>query len=205
MCSRFPWHCIQHQLFYWWFHPVLVSLIQVTSLYIPLYLCCYSKPPKVPSNQLHHLLLSSMSSYWYIMVQLDYLYPQLFILWHTNLSFRIKLFSFLYFLSFNTFTFAFFIFSTTLIILFSIALDFFILSNISTLSITTSFSYTALASNYSFFTNVLFLFSFLTPSCQSSHLLSPSVFPILVPDTCINLKSNLDKYRAHCTCLLFNF
>ena len=59
----------------------------------------------ITNNSLLPTLLSStfsMLSYWYIMMQLDYFYPQFFILWHIYLSFfQYQIFFFLPFLPFQ--------------------------------------------------------------------------------------------------------
>jgi len=54
---------------------------------------------------------------------------------------------------------------------------------------------------YYFFNNILFLLSFSTLFCQSGCLLKLLAFPILDPGTCLSMKSNWDRYRAHCACL----
>ena len=63
----------------------------------------------------------------------------------------------------------------------------------------------ALTSNYSFFMSTLSSLSLSTPICQSSHLLRLSAHPILFPSICFRWKSNLNRYKAHCACLLFDF
>ena len=57
-----------------------------------------------------------------------------------------------------------------------------------------------LTSNYSGFTNILFLLSFSTLTSQSGLLLKLSVFPILLPGICFNIKLNLDRYKTHLAC-----
>ena len=59
--------------------------------------------------------------------------------------------------------------------------------------------------SYSGFTNVLFLLSLSTLTSQSGLLLKLSTFSILLSRICFSIKSNLDRYRAHLACLLFNF
>ena len=107
--------------------------------------------------------------------------------------------------SLSIFTPAYFISSTAFITLLSFASNSVIFSNRSTLSIITSVTFVTLTSSYSFFNNVLFLLSFSTPFCQSGCLLRLLAFPILLPETCLSVKSNLDRYSAHLACLQFNF
>jgi len=111
----------------------------------------------------------------------------------------------LYSLSLNILTPACFISSTTLTTLLSLTFDCLTCSNKSTPS-TIIFTVSVLfISSYSSFTNVSFLLSFSTPIFQSSLLLKLSVFPILLPRMCFNVKSNLDRYNAYLACLQFNF
>ena len=58
---------------------------------------------------------------------------------------------------------------------------------------------------YSGFISFWSLLSFSTPSCQLGLLLSLSVFFMLFPGTCFNVKLNRDRYKAHLACLQFNF
>ena len=58
---------------------------------------------------------------------------------------------------------------------------------------------------YSGFISFWSLLSFSTPFCQSGLLLNPSAFSMLFPGMCFNVKLNYNKYRAHLTCLRFNF
>ena len=83
--------------------------------------------------------------------------------------------------------------------------NFLISSSRSIPSITTSIPYIALTSNHFFFTSTLSLLSLFMPIFQSGCLLRLSAHPILLPGICFRWKSNLDRYRAHCACLLFNF
>ena len=124
---------------------------------------------------------------------------------YTFLSLNISPSSSLHSLSLNIFTPTCFISSTTFITLSSLASDSLIFLIRSTPLITTSVVYIALTSNYSFFTNTLSSLSLSTPICQSGHLLRLLALPILLPGTCFNIKSNLDRYKTHCACLLFNF
>ena len=101
------------------------------------------------------------------------------------------------------FTPTFFISSTILTTSSFLPLAFFILSIISTSgpSIITSSN---LRSQLSLII-ILFSLSLSIPTFQSSFLLSPSAFPILVPSTYFKVKSNRDRYKAYRACLLFNF
>ena len=124
---------------------------------------------------------------------------------YTFLSLSIRPFSSLYSLSLNIFTPAHFIFSTTFITLSSFTSNFLISSSRSSSLIITSITYIALTSNHSFFTSTLFSLSLSMPICQSGHLLRLSAYPILLSGTCFRWKLNLNRYRAHHACLLFNF
>ena len=108
-------------------------------------------------------------------------------------------------LSLNMFTPAHFISLTVFITSLSFTLDCLTFSSRSTSSIITSTPSVFHASSYSGLTKVLFLLSLSTLTSQSGLLLRLSAFPILLPETCLSIKSNLDRYRAHLTCLLFNF
>ena len=108
-------------------------------------------------------------------------------------------------LSLNILTPAHFISSTTLMTSLFFTFNCSTFSNKSTSSTTISTIFVLLTSSYSGFTNILFLLSFFTPTSQSDLLLKLSVFSILLPRTCFNVKSNLDMYNAHLACLQFNF
>ena len=117
----------------------------------------------------------------------------------------IRPFSSLHSLSLNIFTPVCFISSIAFITLLSFVSNFLISSSRSTSSITTSVTCIALTFSHSFLTSTLSSLSLFIPICQSSHLLRLSAHPILLPGTCFRWKSNLDRYRAHCACLLFSF
>ena len=125
----------------------------------------------------------------------------LFLGTYTFLSLNISPSSSLYSSSLSIFTPAHFISFTAFTTSSSFASDFFIFSNKSIPSMITSATYVALTSSHSFFINTLSLLSFSTPFCQSGHLLRLLAFPILDPGTCSSIKSNLDRYKAHCAYL----
>ena len=105
----------------------------------------------------------------------------------------------------NIFTLAYFIPSTTLIISLSFTFDYLTFSSrLTSFTITSIFS-VLLTCSYSGFTNVLFSLSLSTSISQSSLLLRLFTFPILFPRTFFSIKSNLDIFRAHLACYLFNF
>ena len=108
-------------------------------------------------------------------------------------------------LSLNILTPARFISSTALTTLSSFTFDYFTFSNRSTPSTIVSTFSVLLTSSYSGFTNISFALSLSIPTSQSGLLLRLSAFPILLPKTCFNIKSNLDRYSAHLTYLQFNF
>ena len=124
-----------------------------------------------------------------------YTFPSLYITPSTSL----------YFSSLNIFTPAFFISSTAFTTSSSFIFDFLTSSNRSTLSTIISTVSAFLTSSYSGFTNVSFSLSFSTSTSQSGLLLRLSAFPILLSETYFSVKLNLDRYRAHLACLLFNF
>jgi len=124
---------------------------------------------------------------------------------YTFLSLSIRPFSSLYSLSLNIFTSVCFISSTVFITSLFFASDPLIFSNRSTSSIITSATCVALIFSYFFFNNVLSLLFLLTPFCQSGRLLRLLAFSILDPGTCLSMKSNLNRYKAHHACLQFNF
>ena len=107
----------------------------------------------------------------------------------------------LYSLSLNIFTPACFIFSTAFTTLLSFTLDCFTSSNKSTSFIMISTFSVLLTLSYSGFTSVLFLLSLSTSTFQSGLLLRLFTFPILLPGTCFNVKSNLNRYNTYFTCL----
>ena len=107
--------------------------------------------------------------------------------------------------SLSIFTPAYFISSTALTTSSSFTLDYLTFSSKSTPSMITSTPSVLLTSNHSSLTNVSSSLSLFTPTSQSGLLLKLSTFPILLPRTCLSIKSNLDRYRAHLACLLFNF
>ena len=76
------------------------ALTHVTTLHIPSYISHYSWPPVIPCYQLYYLLLFSMSSYWYIIMQPDYLCFQFLILQHIHFTlFQYQFFLYLPFIS----------------------------------------------------------------------------------------------------------
>jgi len=117
----------------------------------------------------------------------------------------ITLLTSLYSLFLNIFTPTHFISSTTLITLLSFTFNCFTFSSKSTPSTITSAFSVFLTSSYFDFTNILFSLSLSTSVSQSGLLLKLSAFLILLPRTCFSVKLNLDKYRTHFACLLFNF
>ena len=124
---------------------------------------------------------------------------------YTFFSLYIILFTSLYFLSLNIFTLAHFIFLTTFITSSSFTFDCLTFSSKLTPS-TMIFTFSILLTiSYLGFTNVSFLLSLSTSISQFGLLLKLFVFPILLPRICFSIKSNLDKYRIHLTCFLFNF
>ena len=103
-------------------------------------------------------------------------------------------------LSFNIFIPALFNFST--------AFTIFSFSSYAFLILSFRFSSSIIVSTpliYSGFINFWSLLSFSTLSYQSSLLLNLSIFPILFPGICFSTKLNCNRYRAHLTCLRFNF
>ena len=92
----------------------------------------------------------------------------------------------------NIFTLACFIFSIVFITLSSFASDPLIFSNRFTLFMITSITYIALTSSHFFFTNTLSLLSLSIFTCQSGHLLRLSAFHILLSETYLSMKSNLE-------------
>ena len=151
----------------------------------------------------HYPPCPSISISWcnWITSALSLLFPRTY----TFLSFNIKLFSSHYSLSLNILTFACFISSTALTTLSSFTSDFLIFSNKFTSLNTTSTTCTVLTSNYSFFTSTLSLLSLSTLIYQSRCLLRLLVLSILLPGTCLSIKSNLNKYNIYLVCLWFNF
>ena len=111
----------------------------------------------------------------------------------------------LYSLSLSIFTPAHFISSTALTTSSSFTLDYLTFSSKSTPSTIISTFSVYLTSNHFAFTNISFSLSLSTPISQSGLLLRLSAFPVLLPRTCFNVKSNLDRYNAHLACLQFNF
>ena len=103
-----------------------------------------------------------------------------------------------YSLSLSIFTPACFISSTSFTTLLSFTLNCLTFSSRSTPSVLYTSSHSSL-------TNVSSLLSLSTPISQSGLLLRLSAFSILLSRTCLSIKSNLDRYRAHLACLLFNF
>ena len=111
----------------------------------------------------------------------------------------------LYSLSLSIFTPTHFISFTALTTLSSFTFDFLTFSNKSTPFTITSTLSILLTSNHSGFTNISSSLSLSTLTSQSGLLLKLSIFPILLPRTCFNIKLNLDRYNAYLVCLLFNF
>ena len=111
----------------------------------------------------------------------------------------------LYSSSLSIFTPAYFISSTTWITSLFLTFDCLTFSSKSTLYMITSTPSVLLTFNYSSLTSISSLLSLSTPISQSGLLLKLSTFPILLPGTCLSIKSNLDRYRAYLACLLFNF
>ena len=122
---------------------------------------------------------------------------------YTFSSFSISPSSFFHSLSLSILTLAHFISSTALITSSSFAFGFLTFSSRSTPLISTSSTLSFL--NHSTFTSVLSLLSFSTSFLQSGLLLSLSAFPILVPGTCFNVKSNLNRNNTYLACCLFSF
>ena len=115
-------------------------------------------------------------------------------------------FTSLHSLSLSIFTPVHFISSTALTTSLFLTLDCLTLSKKSTPSMINSTFSVLLSLNYSGFTNnVLFSLSLSTSTFQSGLLLKLFAFPILLPRTCFCIKSNINRYRAHLACLLFNF
>ena len=107
--------------------------------------------------------------------------------------------------SLSIFTSAHFISSTAFTTSLSFTLNCLTFSSRSTPSMITSALSVLCTSSHSGLTNVSSLLSFFTPTSQSGLLLRLSAFSILFPRICLSIKLNLDRYRAHLTCLLFNF
>ena len=63
------------------------SGISLSFNFLSPYISCYSWLPIIPCNQFYCLPPFSMSYCWHIVVLLDYLCSQLFILWYIYLSF----------------------------------------------------------------------------------------------------------------------
>ena len=124
-----------------------------------------------------------------------YTFPSLYIMPFTSLHSS----------SLNIFTLARFISSTAFTTSSSFASDFLTSSSRSTPSTIISTTSVLLTFSYSGFINVSSSLSLSTLTSQSGLLLRLSVFPILLPGTCFNVKSNLDRYKAYLACLLFNF
>ena len=124
---------------------------------------------------------------------------------YTFPSLYIMLFTSCYSLSLNIFTPACFISSTAFTTSLSCTFDYLTFFSRSTLSTIISTASVLLTSSYSAFTNVLFSLSLSIPASQSGLLLRLSTFLILLPGTCFNMKSNLDRYNAYLVCLQFNF
>ena len=122
---------------------------------------------------------------------------------YTFFSFNTKSSSICYSSPLNIFTSAFFISSTTLTTSLSLLVAFLIFFTIST----SGPSITTLCKLYSqqFLINIWSSMSFYTPTFQSGLLLSPSTFPIFVPETCFKMKLDLNKYYTQQACLWFNF
>ena len=108
-------------------------------------------------------------------------------------------------LSLSIFIPACFISSTVFTTSLFFTLDCLAFSSRSTSSMIISTSLVFCTSSYSSLTNVSSSLSLSTPTSQSGLLLRLSAFLILLPRTCLSVKSNLDRYRAHLACLLFNF
>ena len=122
---------------------------------------------------------------------------------YTFPSFNIRPSFSLYSSSLSIFTPACFISSTVLMTLSSFTFDSLTFFNKSTSSINTSSTLVLLS--HSAFTSVLSSLSLSIPFLQSGLLLSPFAFPILLPGTYFNKKSNLDRNNAHFAYRLFNF
>ena len=124
-----------------------------------------------------------------------YTFPSLYITPSTSL----------YSSSLNIFISACFISLTAFITSSSFTLNCFTFSSRFTSSMITSTSSVLHTFSYSGLTKVSFLLSLSTLTSQSSLLLRLSAFSILLPGIYLSIKSNLDRYRAHLACLLFNF
>ncbi len=72
---QFLWNFTQLQLSHQHLYPILHPLTHITPFHIFSYIFCYPQLLIVSYYQLYCFLLSFMSSYQYIMVQPDYLYP----------------------------------------------------------------------------------------------------------------------------------
>ena len=174
-------------------------------LYI-FHLLSYSWSLEVLSDQLYCFSLFFMFSYWYIIMQSNYLCSQYIIFRHMHFSFFIYytiyfpslfIFQYLYpclFISFIALT-------TSLFFTF----DFLTFSNksipftiISTLFIFLTFSHLD-------FANISSSLSLSTSTFQSSLLFKLSAFSILLSKTCFSIKLNLNRYNAYFACFLFNF
>jgi len=113
--------------------------------------------------------------------------------------------TFHYSLSFSIFIPAHSISSTTFTTSLSFTLNCLTFSSRSTPSMITSIPLVLYTSSYSGLTNISSLLFLFTPISQSGLLLKLLAFSILLSRICFSIKLNLDKYRAHLACLLFNF
>ena len=112
---------------------------------------------------------------------------------------------FLYSSSLSIFTPVYFISSTALTTLLFFTSNCLTFSSKFTPSMITSTPSILFTSNYSSLTSVSFSLSLSTPISQSGLLFKLFAFPILLPRTCLSVKSNLNRYRAYFACFLFNF
>jgi len=178
-------------------------LAGITLFHISFYLLGYSWPQKIVGDQFYCLPLSPTSISWYsLMISVlslsslsTYTFSSLYIMPSTSH----------HSLSLSIFTPACFISSTVFTTSLSFTLDCFTFSSRSTSFMITSTPSVLYTSSYSGLTNILSLLSLSTPTSKSGLLLRLSAFLILLPGTCFSVKSNLDRYRVHLTCLLFNF
>jgi len=113
--------------------------------------------------------------------------------------------TFHYSLSFSIFIPAHSISSTTFTTSLSFTLNCLTFSSRSTPSMITSIPLVLYTSSYSGLTNISSLLFLFTPISQSGLLLKLLAFSILLSRICFSIKLNLDRYRAHLACLLFNF
>ena len=153
------------------------------------------------TKDIHCLLITSISWYSWITSALNFSSFGTY----TFLSFNINPSSSYHSSSLNILIPAHFISSIAFTTLLSFTFDFLIFSNRFTSLITTSVTCVVLTFSHSFFTNTLFSLSFSIPTCQFGYLLKLSAFPILLSGIYFSVKSNLDRYNTHLTCLQFNF